>query len=278
MASLTQGYTVPPPEYAGPTSKSYGSAQAEPLLGADSQPASGRHWDDQPDDGDLPDDFKVGVTVNQSSASIRQAFVRKVYSILFIQIFATTAFGALLRSSTAQSWVFAHTWSVWVSLGGSLVSLGFLHWKRHSYPSNIVLLGVFTGFESFAVGAAVSFYDQRVVLQALVITLFVFLGLTLFTFQSEYDFSSMGPWLFATLLVFFFTGIVSFFFPFSRLMDGIYAGLGALLFSAYILYDTYMIGNRLSPDEWVIAVVSLYLDVINLFLMILRILNNVQSD
>jgi protein lifeguard len=44
------------------------------------------------------------------------------------------------------------------------------------------------------------------------------------------------------------------------------------------LFDTYMIINRLSPDEWVIAVVSLYLDVLNLFLSILRLLNNIQSD
>jgi FtsH-binding integral membrane protein len=39
-----------------------------------------------------------------------------------------------------------------------------------------------------------------------------------------------------------------------------------------------MIMNRLSPDEWVMAVVSLYLDVLNLFLTILRLLNNIQSD
>ena len=33
-------------------------------------------------------------------------------------------------------------------------------------------------------------------------------------------------------------------------------------FSAYILYDTQMICKKLSPDEWVLGVVSLYLDVV----------------
>ena len=71
-------------------------------------------------------------------------------------------------------------------------------------------------------------------------------------------------------------------------------------FSAYILYDTQMICKKLSPDEWVLGVVSLYLDVvgrfaeslglvrwysadgfcsqINLFLNILRILSDAQRD
>jgi FtsH-binding integral membrane protein len=186
--------------------------------------------------------------------------------------------------------------------------------------TNLILLGLFTLLESIGVGAVVSFYNKAVVLEALVITLFVFLGLTLFTvrryfdfhpcsladkrdvsyqFQSKIDFSSLGNYLFTALLVFFFTGLVTLFFPLSRTFDSIYAGLGALIFSGYIvrltlptpfcwsqvdddrvhkLFDTYMIINRLSPDEWVIAVVSLYLDVLNLFLTILRLLNNIQSD
>lgn len=84
---------------------------------------------------------------------------------------------------------------------GSLVSLGFLWWKRHSHPTNMILLSVFTFFEAFTLGIVVGFYDQVVVLQAIIITLGVFLGLTLFTFQSKYDFSGMGPYLFGGLLV-----------------------------------------------------------------------------
>lgn len=41
--------------------------------------------------------------------------------------------------------------------------------------------------------SAVTFYDQAIVLQALVITFSVFLALTLFTLQSKWDFSGMGP-------------------------------------------------------------------------------------
>lgn len=40
---------------------------------------------------------------------------------------------------------------------------------------------------------SVTFYEQTLVLQALIITFGVFVGLTLFTLQSKWDFSGMGP-------------------------------------------------------------------------------------
>ena len=52
------------------------------------------------------------------------------------------------------------------------------------------------------------------------------------------------------------------------------AFLGAMLFSAFIVYDTYMIMNRMGCDDYVIAAIELYLDIINLFLMILQLLGN----
>ena len=48
---------------------------------------------------------------------------------------------------------------------------------------------------------------------------------------------------------------------------------GALIFSAFIIFDTQMIMTRVSPEEYILATINLYLDIINLFLEILRILN-----
>lgn len=51
----------------------------------------------------------------------------------------------------------------------------------------------------------------------------------------------------------------------------IYGGLGAIIFSAYIIYDTNKLINKYSYDEYIWAAVSLYLDVINLFLSLLTL-------
>lgn len=52
-----------------------------------------------------------------------------------------------------------------------------------------------------------------------------------------------------------------------------------LSFGSYnLVYDTYIITKRLSPDEYIMGAISLYLDFINLFLSILRVLNNANRD
>lgn len=121
-------------------------------------------------------------------------------------------------------------WCFWIPLIGSITSMIALFSLRQRYPANVALLSVFTLFESFAVGGIVTFYDQKIVLQALVITSFVFIGLTLFAMQTKYDLSSLGGVLYLVLISFFFVGIVQIFFPFGRAMDALYAGVGTLLY------------------------------------------------
>lgn len=77
------------------------------------------------------------------------------------------------------------SWSFYVPLFGTLIVLGLLYWKRHSHPLNIGLLSIFTLLEAFTLGIVTAFYPDTVVLQALLITTGVFLGLTLFTLQSK---------------------------------------------------------------------------------------------
>lgn len=46
-----------------------------------------------------------------------------------------------------------------------------------------------------------------------------------------------------------------------------------MLFSLFIIYDTHMLMRRLSAEEYIFAAINLYLDILNLFLHILRILS-----
>jgi len=160
---------------------------------------------------------------------------------------------------------------------GTFIFIFLLWWKRHSHPWNFILLSIFTLMEAFTLGVLVAFFDNMIVLQALLITVGIFIGLTLFTLQSKWDFSGMGPFLFAGLFGLLMTGLVGIFIPWGRTMDIFYAGGASLLFSGYIVYDTYMINKRYSPDEYIMASISLYLDFINLFINILRLLSDVQD-
>ena len=56
----------------------------------------------------------------------------------------------------------------------------------------------------------------------------------------------------------------------------VYAWAGALLFSFFIVYDTQLIvggkhSHEFSIDDYAFAAISLYLDIVQLFLYLLRI-------
>ncbi|ORY55725.1 inhibitor of apoptosis-promoting Bax1-domain-containing protein [Leucosporidium creatinivorum] len=287
--SAPTGYTVDPPTYTAPgAKKAYGATSnpqqheaEQPLLGgqqwASGSQAPRNDWDAEGSEDDIPDDFKIGVTVSQSSQDVRAAFVRKVYGVLFVQILSTVLVGWLMSTDQISAWVQDHRGLMLIPMIGALFAMGGCFWKRHSHPLNLVFLGIFTLFEAATIGSVISYFNSTIVLQAMLITVFLFAGLTLFTLQSKWDFDGMAPYLFGALLVFFFTGIVGLFIPYSKTTDMIIAGAGVLLFSAYIIFDTHTLFNRLHVDDWVIACVSLYLDIINLFLQILRLLSDIQD-
>jgi FtsH-binding integral membrane protein len=228
---------------------------------------------------DLPDDFKYGVNIAESDLDIRMAFLRKVYAILTLQLLTTVIFSIIvLTSTTVQLWIIDNTWTLFLSIIGSFISLIALYWKSQSYPTNMILLGVFTLFESYLIGAVISVYDVVIVAQAFIITLGIFVGLTLFALQTKYDFSGFAPYLYAALWGSIIAGLIQLFLPYNSMVDFILALLTALVFSGYIIWDTQMIMRHISGEEYISAAVNLYLDFLNLFLAILRILNSLNRD
>merc|ERR1712113_338731 len=135
-------------------------------------------------------------------------------------------------------------------------------------------LAAFTVVEAFTVGVLVAHYDTAVVLQAFFLTATV-IGLTLYTFQSKRDFSGWGAGLMSGLWILILGGIM-FMFVGGEVKQMAFAVGGALLFSGFIIFDTHMIMTRVSPEEYVIATIELYLDIINLFIQILKILSELN--
>ena len=167
---------------------------------------------------------------------------------------------------------------MWVSLFGAIGFMLLTFWKRKSYPTNLLFLTGFTALEAYSISVIVSFYNSKIVLEALILTLGIFLALTLFACQTKYDFTSWAPYLFGGLWALILFGFMGAFFPYNSTAELIYGGLAALIFSGYILIDTQMVMRHYHVEEEIAAAISLYLDIINLFLAILRILNSQQNN
>jgi len=122
-----------------------------------------------------------------------------------------------------------------------------------------------------------SLYDTESVIMAAGITALIVFFLTIFAFQTRIDFTMFRGIMGCILFVFIIAGLIMLFIPPGREMDIIYGSIGALIFSVYLVIDTQMMmgGNHkfaISPEEYIFAAIALYLDIINIFLYILRIL------
>jgi len=164
----------------------------------------------------------------------------------------------------------------------SLITLACCDGVRRKTPHNFIFLGLFTLAESFMLGTITARYDVNEVMMAVGVCAAITLGLTVFAFQTKIDFTAMGGCLLAVLICFIVFGLIAAFFPASRTLNLVYASIGCIIFSLYIVYDTQlMVGGShkysLSPEEYVFASLNLYLDIVNLFMYILAIFGNSRS-
>lgn len=159
-----------------------------------------------------------------------------------------------------------------------LVPLFLLHKKRDTAAA-VPLMLTFTGLSGLGLGPTLSHYinmpgGSSTVMTAAVLTTAVTLGLTAYVHKTGKDFSRMGGFLFAGLIVVILASIAAIFVP---AMQAAVSAVAALLFSGFILYDTSRL-VRGEEDNYVMAAVSMYLNVLNLFLSILQLLGLSRDD
>ena len=82
----------------------------------------------------------------------------------------------------------------------------------------------------------------------------------------------MGGMLTTGLVVLIIGGLLNTFIFKSSGISFLYSAAGVFLFSGFIIYDTFNILKRYPTDEYISATLSLYLDILNLFLMLLHLL------
>lgn len=203
-----------------------------------------------------------------------------MYSILMAQLCVTLGFICLFMfHRPTKIWVHNHPELFWIAFGVMLVtmiSMACCDSVRRKAPMNFIFLSLFTICMSFMLGVSTARFNSQEVLLAVGITAAVCLGLTLFAFQTKWDFTVMGGMLFVAALILMLFGLIAIFFP-GRTITLVYASLGALIFSLYLVYDTQlMMGGKhkysISPEEYIFAALNLYLDIINIFMFILTII------
>ncbi|XP_040364523.1 protein LIFEGUARD 2 [Rosa chinensis] len=213
------------------------------------------------------------------------AFIRKVYAILTFQILLTIPIVATVYFNPAIAVFLIETWLGWflkqtIIITSLAVLVAMVFCSKH-HQLNYVLLGAFTICEALMVGVSCAFTSGTVGLEAVILTAVIFLSLTLYTFcaaRRGHDFNFLGPFLFASLLALLVFGVIQIFLPLGKTSHMIYGIVGILIFCGYIVHDTDELIKHYEYDEYILAAIDLYLDLLNLFLRFLELMKDAESS
>lgn len=201
----------------------------------------------------------------------RATLVRRTYTLVLVSVLVTivgVSFG--LSQPNLMQAVARHPF---IAFFCALAPLLLATRKKSEFPMNIGLVLLFNFVMGLIVSPTIFFYGRQqpgLIGQAAVLTIGAFGILTLYAFVSRRDFSAWGSFLIVGLWVLIGTMFLNFFFQ-NPTVDLWLAAVGVLLFSGLLVYDTWRLRNQYGPDEYVGASVQIYLDLLNMFMAILRL-------
>ncbi|MGB2553337.1 Bax inhibitor-1/YccA family protein [Campylobacter sp. MOP51] len=213
---------------------------------------------------------------SQSSLS---TFIKQTYQLFAASLLAASV-GAYVGLGIAH--IFIGNLPLFIGL--VVVELGLLFGlmaAKRKAGLNLVLLFAFTFVSGLTLTPLLASVlampgGASIVAQAFTLTTVAFGALSVFAMNTKRDFTAMGKMLFITLIVVIVAAIMNLFFK-SPIFQLVISSVSAILFSAYILYDTQNIirGNYETPIE---GAVALYLDFVNLFTSLLQILGILNRE
>lgn len=217
-------------------------------------------------------------TAQDSSRVEIMSFLKATYQLFAGSLLAATA-GAYIGLDIVSIIAGPVMWILFA------IELGLIFFViprvKHTPGVNLAVLFAFTFITGLTIAPLLTAIfampgGASIVGQAFLMTSVAFGGISMFAMTTRRDFSSIGKFLFIALIIMIVAGISNIFIQ-SSMFQLVIASAGALLFSAFILYDTQNIirGGYDSPVE---AALSLYLDFFNLFISLLQILGIMNSD
>jgi FtsH-binding integral membrane protein len=208
---------------------------------------------------------------------LRMGFIRKVYGILAIQLLITSAFTTLTFEKSFRDFFAFNIGIFYVCSFLTLIivfSLICFRGLARTVPANYILLMLFTICESYMVATISAFNPPEIVITAALMTATIVIALTLYAFTTKTDFTFFGGFLFMFTAIMLFWGLFIMIFGF--FLYTLYCVMGVILFGIYLIFDTQLIlgkfGLEYSIDDYIIAALNIYIDIIQMFLYILQLL------
>jgi FtsH-binding integral membrane protein len=152
--------------------------------------------------------------------------------------------------------------------------------QARTVPNNYILLGIFTIGEAYLVSFISSIYDPKIVLTAAFMTTGVVSAVTFYAYKTERDFTIWGGLLSAFVMCIIMFMLFAMIFR-TDFLNLFFCILSVLIFTLYLIIDTQMImGDKkyeLSGEDYILGALILYMDIVMIFIYILRILGEKKN-
>src|SRR3989338_9159819 len=200
----------------------------------------------------------------------RHVVLRKTYSLLSLTLLFSAVMAAFAMKTNAPAF------GLLVQVVGMFGLLFLTMWLRNSFWG-VISIFAFTGFCGYTLGPMLNMYiaefsnGSQLILTSLGATGIIFVSLSAYVLATKKDFSYLGGFLFIALFAGFLVYVASLIFhlPLTQI---VMSGAFVVIFSGLVLYDTSRILNN-GETNYIMATISLYLDILNLFIYLLRILS-----
>ncbi|MWJ28151.1 FtsH protease modulator YccA [Halomonas sp. ZH2S] len=215
---------------------------------------------------------RAGSGVNAASTS---KVLRNTYALLAMTLLfsAVTAGGAMAMGIERMN--------IFVFFIGAY-GLMFLVHKTANSAMGLLATFAFTGFMGFTLGPILSSYltlpnGAALIMNALAMTGLTFVGLSAVALVTKKDFSFLGNFLMAGAIVLILAMVAGLVFNIPALSLMVSAGF-VLFASAAILYQTSELVHRAGETNYILATITLYVSIYNLFVSLLAILGIMSND
>jgi len=208
------------------------------------------------------------------SGAERATLVRRTYGLVFLGILATIGGTAFTLAQPALfGAVIAHPF---ITMIAAFIPLIMVQRSAREYPKNLILTLLFTFVMGVAIAPGMYLAERAVpgvVTQAGLLTFAAFGALSLYAVFSRRDFSAWGAFFFVGLIVLLVASVLNIFFQ-SVAVGLFLSAIGVFVFSGLLVFDTWRIvrSGAYGQDDYVFAAVTIYLDLLNLFMFILSLL------
>ena len=220
--------------------------------------------------------MQSNISLNASRSSAIE--INKVLKNTYMLLSMTLVFSAV-TAGVSMAMGLSHMAAIVMML----VSFGLLFVvnKNADKASGIFWIFAFTGLMGASLGPMLNHYaampnGASLIMQALGGTALIFFALSGYALTSKKDFSFMGGFLMVGLIVVVVASIGNIFFQIPALSLAVSAAI-IMIMSGLILYDTSRIING-GETNYIMATVTLYISIYNLFLSLLHILGAMSGD